>query len=206
MKLIRAAALALAAAGVPAIAQPTPTPTPAAPEQHVVAPSLPDQPNKEGVVRPSGSLPTDAEGYVRSGRGAVDPAAGTTTPRPDASSSGAPAARVPGPGVALPGPTPAAGPSGPAKVKAAYMSLRGTVKSYAKGVSITLAEEHGVERTVKLAARASVYDGLAVGDRVVVSVPLGKSADGMSADRVSKRTPAKAPPKSKFSAAESPVH
>jgi hypothetical protein len=203
MKLIHAAALALAAAGVPAAAQPTPTP--AAPEQHVVAPSLPDQPNKEGVVRPSGSLPTDTEGYVRSGRGAVDPSTGTPAPRADGSASGAPAARAPGPGVALPGPTPASAPSGQAKVKAAYMSLLGTVKSYAKGVSITIAEENGVERTVKLAARASVYDGLAPGDRVVVRVPLGKPSDGMSADRVSKQAPAKAPPKSKFSAAESPV-
>ncbi|HEX2798615.1 MAG TPA: hypothetical protein VHQ44_02985, partial [Thermoanaerobaculia bacterium] len=68
---------ALAAAGSAAAQQATPTPI----EQHVVAPSLPDQPNKEGVVRPSGSMPTDAEGYVRTKQGAIDPTS-TTSPAP----------------------------------------------------------------------------------------------------------------------------
>src|SRR5450759_2943173 len=67
---------AVAASGPAAAQQATPTPV----EQHVVAPSLPDQPNKEGVVRPSGSMPTDSEGYVRTNRGAVDPS--STSPAP----------------------------------------------------------------------------------------------------------------------------
>jgi len=79
------------------------------------------------------------------------------------------------------------------------------VKAYAKGVSITIVEKGGVERTVKLATKASVYDGLAAGDKVVLRIPLEKSSDGKSADRVSRQRPPKAPPKSKFSAAQSPV-
>ena len=101
--------------------------------------------------------------------------------------------------------TPPLGPSGPAEVNAAYLSLRGTVKAYAKGVSITIVEKDGVERTVKLAAKALVYDGLAAGDKVVLRVPLRKGAGGMSTDRVSRQRPPKAPPKSRFSAAQSPV-
>lgn len=202
MKLARAAVLTLAAVvGFSANAQQTPAPTPA--QEHVVAPSLPDQPNKEGVARPSGSMPTDSEGYVRTNRGPVDPSAGKPTPA--AAPSGAPAAPVAGSAQmpAVPNPTP--GPNGPAEVKAAYLSLRGTVKAYARGVSITIVEKEGVERTVKLAAKASVYDGLAAGDKVVLRIPLEKPADGQSTDRVSKQRPPKAPPKSKFSAAQSPV-
>src|SRR5450631_1559444 len=79
MKLARAAVLTLAAVvGFSANAQQTPAPTPA--QEHVVAPSLPDQPNKEGVARPSGSMPTDSEGYVRTNRGPVDPS--STSPAP----------------------------------------------------------------------------------------------------------------------------
>lgn len=200
MKVALAAALAFAAvAGVPATAQQVPTPV----EQRVVAPSLPDQPNKEGVARPSGSMPTDSEGYVRTNRGPVDPSAGK--PTPDAApSKGAPAASAPG-SAQVPATSPPPGPSGSAEVNAAYLSLRGTVKAYAKGASITIVEKDGVERTVKLAAKASVYEGLAVGDKVVLRVPLKKDASEMSADRVSRQRPPKAPPKSKFSAAQSPV-
>ncbi|HEX7528567.1 MAG TPA: hypothetical protein VF425_05620, partial [Thermoanaerobaculia bacterium] len=207
MKLTRAAVFALTAVvGVAANAQQTPAPTPA--EEHVVAPSLPDQPNKEGVARPSGSMPTDSEGYVRTNRGPVDPSAGK--PAPDAApSKGAPAAPAsPASGsVQMPAvSTPPPGPSGPSEVKAAYLSLRGTVKAYEKGASITIVEKGGVERTVKLVANASVYDGLAAGDKVVLRVPLRKNAEGMSTDRVSRQRPSQAPPKSKFSAAQSPVH
>jgi len=198
MKPALAAALALAAVAVVSNAQQTPAPTPA--EEHVVAPSLPDQPNREGVVRPSGSMPTNSEGYVRTNRGAVDPSAATPTP-----STGVVAVTGAGTASTVVSPTPPPGPSGPSEVKAAYLSLSGTVKAYAKGVSITIVEKDGVERTVKLAAKASVYDGLAVGDKVVLRVPLPKNASGMSTDRISRQRPPKAPPKSKFSAAQSPV-
>ena len=213
MRLTRAAVLALVAvACVPATAQRAPTPAPQGPvptpaEEHVVAPSLPDQPNKEGVARPSGSMPTDSVGYVQTKRGPVDPSAEKPTPTA-ASSKGTPVAPVvpgSGPGLLPAVPTSPPGPSGPAEVKAAYLSLRGRVKAYSKGVSITIVEKDGVERTVRLAAKVSVYDGLAAGDKVVLRVPLQKDADGMSTDRVSRQKPPKAPRKSKFSAAQSPV-
>ena len=63
---------------------------------------------------------------------------------------------------------------------------RGTVKAYEKGVSITVVEKTGVERTVKIATKASVYDGLAVGDKVVLKIPLKRPADGKSTDRITK--------------------
>jgi hypothetical protein len=191
---------AMAAAGSAAAQQAAPTPV----EQHVVAPSLPDQPNKEGVARPGGSMPTDSEGYVQTNRGAVDPAA-KPTPGAAAPSKGAPGAPASGPALLPAGPTPPPGPSGPAVVNAAYLSLRGTVKAYEKGVSITVVEADGHERTVKLAAKASVYDGLAAGDKVVLRIPLQKPADGKSTDRISRQKPPKAPPKSKFTQAQSPA-
>jgi hypothetical protein len=199
------AALAGLAANAQQTSTPTPVPTPARPslmpspaEEHVVAPSLPDQPNQEGVVRPSGSMPTDSEGYVRTNRGAVD-LSGTPTPSTGGGVTGA--------GAILPvaAPAPPSGPTGPAEVKAAYLSLRGRVKAYSKGVSITIVEKNGRSRVVLLAPSAGVYDGLKAGDRVVVRVPLQNPGDGKTADLVSRQTPPKAPPKSKFSAAQSPV-
>jgi translation initiation factor IF-1 len=191
--------LSVAAAGRAAAQQATPTPA----AERVVAPSLPDQPNKEGVVRPSGSLPTDAEGYVRTKQGAIDPTSASPAP------SGAPAqGTAPGPGTAgtasVPAPAPA--PHGKASVKAAYLSVRGTVEAYEKGGSITIVEADGHERTVKIAAKASVYEGLAPGDKVVVRIPLGKPADGKTTDHVERQRPPKPPPKSKFAQAQSPAN
>jgi translation initiation factor IF-1 len=187
------------AAGPAAAQQPTPTPV----EEHVVAPSLPDQPNKEGVVHPSGSLPTDAAGYVTSKMGGeVNPA--STSPAPGGA---APQGGVAGSGAAGTASTPAppAPAHGKAKVKAAYLSVRGTVRAYDKGVSITVVEADGKERTARIAAKASVYQGLAVGDRVVVRIPLGKPADGQTTDHVERQRPPQPPPKSKFTQAQSPA-
>jgi hypothetical protein len=192
---------AAAAAGSAAAQEAAPTPI----QQRVVAPSLPDQPNKEGVARPGGSMPVDSEGYVQTNRGAVDPAAAKPTPGAAAPSQGAPGAPASGPALLPAGPTPPPGPTGPAVVDAAYLSLRGTVKAYEKGVSITVVEANGRERTVKIAAKASVYDDLAAGDKVVLRIPLQKPADGKSTDRISRQKPPKAPPKSKFAQAQSPA-
>ena len=190
---------AVAAAGSAAAQQTVPTPV----EQHVVAPSLPDQPNKEGVVRPSGSMPTDAEGYVRTNQGAIDPT--STSPAPggavaQGSATGSGAAGM----ASVPAPTSA--PRGKATVKAAYLSVRGTVKAYEKGISIAVVEADGHERTVKIAAKASVYEGLAAGDKVIVRIPLGKPADGKTTNHVERQKPPRPPPKSKFTQAQSPVN
>ena len=200
MKLAVSALISFAVAAAGSVAGQQATPTPI--EEHVVAPSLPDQPNKEGVVRPSGSMPTDSEGYVRTKRGAVDP---TTTP--PAPSGGAAKGSTSGSGAAGAASAPAPGPAPPGKatVKAAYLSVRGRVKAYEKGVSITIVETDGHERTVKIAAKASVYEGLAADDKVIVRVPLGKAADGNTTDHVERQKPLKPPPKSKFSQAQSPA-
>jgi|ERR1019366_3964487 hypothetical protein len=191
---------AVAAAGSAAAQQVTPTPI----EEHVVAPSLPDQPNKEGVVRPSGSMPTDSEGYVRTNRGAVDPS--STSPAPGGTAAQGSAAGSGAAGAAsVPAPAPAPAPRGKATVKAAYLSVRGTVKAYEKDVSITVVETDGHERTVKIAAKAPVYEGLAAGDKVIVRIPLGKPADGKTTDHVERQKPPKPPPKSKFTQAQSPA-
>jgi len=187
-----------AAAGPVAAQQATPTPV----EEHVVAPSLPDQPNKEGVVRPSGSLPTDAAGYVTSKMGGeVNPASTSPAPGGAAQQGGATGS---GAGTAS-APVPPAPEHGKAKVKAAYLSVRGTVKAYGKGVSITVVEADGSEHTARIAAKASVYEGLAVGDRVIVRIPLGKPADGKTTDHVERQRPPRPPPRSKFSQAQSPA-
>ena len=189
---------AVAAAGSAAAQQTVPTPV----EQHVVAPSLPDQPNKEGVVRPSGSMPTDAEGYVRTNQGAIDPT--STSPAPGGAAAQGSATGSGAAGMAsVPAPTSA--PRGKATVKAAYLSVRGTVKAYERGISIAVVEADGHERTVKIAAKASVYEGLAAGDKVIVRIPLGKPADGMTTNRVERQKPSRPPPKSKFTQAESPA-
>jgi hypothetical protein len=209
MKHVRAVVLALTAVvGVAASAQqPTPTapaPAPSPAEEHVVAPSLPDQPNKEGLVRPSGSMPTDAAGYVRSNVGPVDPSAPTPVPAPggNASTGGPRTGAVP------PGQAPPAA-RGPAIVRAAYLSVIGTVTFYRKGDSLTVLEKSGYRRTVKLAAGASTYPGLAVGDRVVARIPLSnKPTDGkggpLVADLVERQKAPSARATSTLEKAESP--
>jgi len=184
-------------AGAASAQQPAPTPA----TQHVVVPSLPDQKNKEGVVQPTGSMATDSEGYVKNNPAAIDPKAGA------AGGGGGARKDVAGPGVAgsLPAPRPAPGPTGPAVVGAANLSIRGVVKAYEKGVSVTVLEANGRTRTVPLAEKTEVFEGLRVGDKVVLRIPLGKPADGKTADRVEKQKPPTAPPKSKFSQAQTPA-
>jgi hypothetical protein len=213
MKTTRFVVLTLAAvAAVSAHAQqpvPVEAQKPKAAEQSVVAPSLPDQPNKEGNVTPSGGIRTDEYGNILQNiGGAVDPNA---TPNPGAPPVGqpppvaAPGASAGGPAPYPVVPTPPPGPTGPAVVGAAYLSVTGTVKAYEKGASITIVEQNGRERKVAIMAKATVYDGIAVGDKVVLKVPLKKSADGKSTDKIMKWQPPKAPPKSNFSAQESPI-
>lgn len=88
-------------------------------------------------------------------------------------------------------------------MEAAHATLRGTLKAYEPGRSITIVETSGRERTVALAPKASVYEGARAGDKVSIRIPLEASADCRSADRVDRQTKAE-PPKSKFSQAPSP--
>ncbi len=193
LKHLGVALAGLALAGAVDGQQPAPTP----PEQHVVAPSLPDQKNRESTVRPSGTMRTDAAGWVVTGSGQCP---GKRAPQASSRrAAGTPAPADPGP-VQAP---PAVGPSGPAVVEAAHLTLRGTVKAYEKGRAVTIVEASGRERTVALTPMASVYDGLRPGDRVCLRIPLQGPGDARSADRI-ERQKATTPPKSKFSQAQSP--
>lgn len=186
------AALAAAPAAVAQSQPQAPTPVP----QNVVAPSLPDQPNKEGKVSPGGAMKSDAGGYVDTKMGQVDPNAPKTGSAAPSKAGGSTGAVAPGPGIVVP-PTPGPSDKGKTVVGAAFLTVKGVVKSFEKGVSVTVTEASGRERTVPLARGAQVYDGLAAGDKVVVRIPLQKPADGASADRVEKQKPPKAA-KSKF--------
>jgi hypothetical protein len=199
MRNAAATLLSLLAAGA-ALAQQQQAPTPI--PQSVVVPSLPDEKNKEGTVRPGATQKTDGGGWVQTNMGQIDPNAPKTAA--PAAGAAAPAGAAPGPGIVAPAPSPADGPRGPAVVAAANVTVRGIVKAYEKGVSISVTEANGKDRTVLLADKAFVYEGLAIGDKVVVRVPLQKPADGKHADRVDKQKPPKAPLPSKFSQAESP--
>jgi hypothetical protein len=184
--LILAAALALPAAAQERV--------PGA-EQHVTVPSAPGQSNKEILVRPSDTMKQASCGRILQGERA--PASGA--PRVTTRTKGASA--QPDPGVsgdaAYASPAPS-GPTGPAVVGAAYVTVRGTVKTYTKN-AITILEKSGRQRQVALAPRALVYQGLKPGDEVVVRIPFDEGADCRTADRVERPPAPKAAPKSKFS-------
>jgi hypothetical protein len=196
--------VALAAAGAAVAQQQPEAPTPV--PQNVVVPSLPDQKNKEGVVSPGATQKTDSGGWVQTNMdpNAVPPSStGSAAPQTSAGGGTAPGPGIGAPAMPLP---PAPGPRGKTVVAAANITLRGTVKAYEKGVSVTITEANGKDRTVPLAEKAFVDEGIAVGDKVVVRVPLQKPADGKHANLVEKQKPPKTPPPSKFSQAQSPAH
>jgi hypothetical protein len=124
------------------------------------------------------------------------PPAPAPTPAPEA----APAAPAAPP--AMPEPPPP-GPKGKTVVGATFLTLRGTLKAIDKG-TVTLVEENGTERTVKMSDKAAVAKGLTAGEKVVVKIPLQKPFDGRTADRVERPKPPRTPPPSKFSEAQSP--
>jgi hypothetical protein len=166
--------------------------------QHVTVPSEPGQGNKETVVQPSAAIKTGKYGWIQqgerpttSGAPKVPTRAGRASMQPDLGTSGN-APYVPAP----------AGQSGPAIVEAAYVSVRGTVTAYTKS-AITILEKSGRQRQISLAPRAFVYDGLKPGDEVVLRIPFDEGADCRTADRVERPPAPKAPPKSKFSQAQS---
>ena len=75
-----------------------------------------------------------------------------------------------------------------------YRSVRGTVKAYEKGVSITVVEADGQERIVKIAAKAEVYDGLVTGDKVIVRIPFGQPVNEKTTGHVERQTAPMTPP------------
>ena len=185
MKLAISALISFAvtAAGSAAGQQATPTPI----EEHVVAPSLPDQPNKEGVVRPSGSMPTDSEGYVRTNRGAVDPS--STSPAPggaaaQGSATGSGAARGTAKAPTFSSPPISASPAaGSAHAKAGVVSPKpvavshgaaSTVTSYQKGKSLTVKTPAGSLVEYRLGKGTILPDDLGPGRQVLVETKIVK--------------------------------
>jgi hypothetical protein len=170
MKLTTIALVTFAAGAAATVAAQQATPTPV--EQHVVAPSLPDQPNKEGVVRPSGSMPTDSEGYVRTNRGAVDPssASPSSAPAPPEASTSSPRFVAP---AAAGSPHAKAGVvSG--KPVSLSQGAPSTVTLYEKGKSLTVRTPAGALVKYLLAKDAILPDDLGAGRTVLVETKVVK--------------------------------
>jgi hypothetical protein len=164
-------------------------------EQHVTAPGLPGQANKDVVVKPSGTLKDTGWGIVYQGNAPTPRIVHVTKAVQPETDTGVPAPYVP--------PRPA-GPLGPSVVNAAYVTVRGSVVRYAKGASVTLLDARtGKERTVPLAKGAWVYDGIKAGDPVAVRIPFDEGSDARTADRVEpQKASSPPPPASKFAQAQ----
>ena len=168
MKLATAALVVLAAGAASRVASQQPAPTPV--EQHVVAPSLPDQPNKEGVVRPGGSIPTDSEGYARTKRGAIDPSSASPS-----SISAPPEASTSSPRIVGPAAAGSAHAKGRVLAGGPLSATRGTpstVTGYEKGKSLTVKTPAGTLVKYRLAKDTVLPDDLGVGRKVLVETRL----------------------------------
>jgi hypothetical protein len=172
MKLATAALVTFAVGAATTAGAQQATPTPAGAEQHVVAPSLPDKPNKEGVARPGGSMPTDSEGYVRTNRGAVDPSSASPSSTPVA-----PEASISSPNIVGP---PAAGSAharaGVVSGKPVSLSqgAASTVTRYEKGKSLTVKTPAGTLVKYGLAKDTILPGDLGAGRKVLVETKVVK--------------------------------
>ncbi|MFI5120425.1 MAG: hypothetical protein ACHQM4_08435 [Thermoanaerobaculia bacterium] len=164
-------------------------------EQHVTVPSAPDQKNKDILVRPSDTMTQGRYGWILQGERA------TTARAPRVTTGSAHAQQDPGvsAGAVYVPPAPS-GPTGPTVVGAAYMTVRGTVKTYTKN-AITILEKSGRQRQVAIAPHALVYQGLKPGDEVVLRIPFDEG-DCRTAVQVERPTAPKPAPTSKFSQAQ----
>jgi hypothetical protein len=165
--------------------------------EHVTAPGLPGQANKDIVVQPSGTLKDMGWGIVQQGD-SPPPRLGRAPVRSAGSSSdtGIAATYVPPRQTGL---------LGPAIVNAAYLTVKGSVARYEKGVAVTVVDARtGRERRVPLAKGASVYEGIKAGDAVAIRIPFDEGSDARTADRVEAQKTLAAPAApSKFSQAQS---
>jgi hypothetical protein len=173
-------------------------------EQHLTAPSAPGQANKEIVAQPDATLKQASCGRVLQGEPAQRPAHATTV---RTTGTWAAPSEGSGAGLYLPPPPPSdSEPTGPALVESAYLTLRGTLASFDKGL-VTIVDRNGRSRTVPLARGARVDGGLKAGDPVTLRVPLEDDPANKAASRVERQKPA-APPAmsstpSKFAQAQS---
>lgn len=167
-------------------------------DEHVTVPGAPGKPNKEILVRPSDAMKQAGNGWILQGERATTTGVPRATrhPRERHADLG-----TPGGATYVPEPSGPSGPTGPAVVGAAFASVRGTVTTYSKN-AITILEKSGRQRQVSLAPRAVVFEGLKLGDEVVLRIPFDEGADCRTADRVERPPAPKAAPKSKFSQAQ----
>jgi hypothetical protein len=176
---------------------------PSAAEERVTVPAPLGQQNKEAVVQPGATLKQASCGWVLQGQPAQRSSRTTTTTRTGASS---PSAGGFGESAYVPPPSRSrSGPTGPAIVDAAFLTLRGTVTGWDKGISITILDRNGRSRTVPLVRGASVCEGLRTGELVSLRVPLDESGALGPAERVERQAAAPAPMTSKFSQAQAPL-
>src|SRR5262249_54084977 len=150
-------------------------------------------------AQPGGALKTTRDGIVYQGPDRAPVPRKSTTQKPEGAVD-APLPSFPAPSKTSPGPL------GAPVVDAAFVTRRGRVAKYEKGISITIVEKSGRERLLPLAKTAKVYEGLKVGDEVLAQVPFDESSDGKTADLVEKQKPPPTPmlqPGSAFSQAQS---
>lgn len=168
--------------------------------EHVTVPAPLGQQNKDAVVQPGATLKQASCGRVLQGEPAVrNPK--TTVTTTNAWTPGSPS--VPGPASGLSKPSAASGPAGPPLVEAAYLTLRGTLKVFDKGLAVTIVDRNGRTRTVPLARGARVDEGLKAGDLVAVRIPLEDDPANKAASRVERQKTAAPAAPSKFAAAQS---
>lgn len=174
--------------------------------EHVTVPSPLGQQNKEAVVQPGATLKQASCGRVLQGEAAQRPARATTAVR---SGSWAPSTGASGEGLYVP-PTAAApsGPTGPALVESAYLTLRGTLAGFDRTLAVTIVDRNGRSRTVPLARGARVAGGLKAGDFVTVRIPLEDDPANKAASRVERQQAAAPAPissrSSRFGQAQTP--
>ena len=165
-----------------AVPPPAPTVNPQSAPQHVTAPSLPGQENREGVVTPDGGLPMDREGYAVTKT--YDPGAAPAKAAPQAGSTagGASAGTVAKAPAKAPNVPIGPAPTGKAMVTGPnYITVRGTVVAVEAGKSVTIKfQKTGRKNTYTLAPGATVGEGVSTGKLVrvrVLAAGKGKVAD-----------------------------
>jgi hypothetical protein len=147
-----------------------PRPTPEVAEQHVTIPSLPGEPNKEGTVRTTGEIQTDAAGYPKNSGRAVQPAS-PEKPGAQAAPGKRPDRSAPSSAQNVPGTT------------SSLFMMKGTVKAYQPGVSIRIAlMKSGRLLSYHLAPDVVAPDDLRLGE--VVNVRIVNRGKARAVDRV----------------------
>lgn len=181
-----------------ASAEPPPTPAgkPESAPQHVTAPSLPGQENRQGVVKPDGGMPMDSEGYAITKTYEPGAAAAKGTPKPAPKGAGTAAGAGTGTPAKVPNIPIGPAPTGKGMATGAnYVTVRGSVVALEAGKSVTIRiQRTGTENTYTLAPGAAVAKGVAPGQLVRVRVLAAEK--GKVADKVDLvPPPSPAPPK-----------